>query len=96
MTQWLQTTAADNGQLCLAENQKILSEYGLIYRKAEQDKAEKSKALVASLILLRNERVLSIQAALEKRRARATQNPGAGDAGTGTRGRRSARRPNRY
>lgn len=96
VTQWLQAAATDNGQLCLAENQKILSEYGLIYRKAEEEEAEKSKVLVASLILLRNERVLSIQAALEKRRTRAAQNPGAVDAGTGTRGRRSARRPSRY
>lgn len=95
VTQWLQATATDNGQLCLAENQKLLSEYGLIYRKAEEENAEKSKVLVASLILLRNERVLNIQAALEKRRARAAQNPVSVDDGTGTRGRRSARRPGR-
>lgn len=96
VTQWLQATATDNGQLCLDENQRILSEYGLIYSKAEEEKAEKSKVLVASLILLRNERVLGIQAALEKRRARAAQNPASVNDGTGTRGRRSTRRSNRY
>ena len=96
MTQWLQAGAVDNGELCLAENQKILNEYGLIFRKAEEEQAEKSKVLVASLILMRNERVLSVQAALEKRRARAAQNSFTVDDGTGTRGRRSARRPSRY
>ncbi|MCH7920072.1 MAG: hypothetical protein IIC50_19045 [Planctomycetes bacterium] len=96
VTQWLQAGAVDNGELCLAENQKILSEYGLIFRKAEEEQAEKSKVLVASLILMRNERVLSVQAALEKRRARAAQNSFTVDDGTGTRGRRSARRPSRY
>jgi hypothetical protein len=83
------TSNTDHWDLCLAENEKILDEYGLFYNAADKEKAEKVKGVVAAIVIARNNRLFEIQNMLEKRRIREANtmqtNPAAGTTGRGAR-----------